>query len=175
MKKIFNQRFATGLVAITVSLLSQAQDLAIQTKFKVQPASSASYESNKAPLSLSQVNARVLRHFNRHYSEVSAPRWFKTEKGFAVRFEKGPINSTVFYTSQGYVNSQINYYTEDQLPAAVRHLVKSNFYDYAITHVTEVIKDDVVSRLVKIAKGNLLKTIKVIDGEWEIMEEFEKN
>ena len=79
-----------------------------------------------------------------------------------------------FYTRNGLVHCTINYYNEDKLPASVRHLVKSNFYDFNITFVIEVNKNDVTSYLVRIEDKTRIKTVKVIDGEWEMMEELVK-
>ena len=60
------------------------------------------------------------------------------------------------------------------MPKDVRQLIKSNFYDYSITQVSEVQKDGSTGYFVKIEEKNSIKTIRVINEEWEVVESLVK-
>lgn len=114
------------------------------------------------------INAKVLRSFHESYGEVPDSRWFRTDNGFGVVLKHNGMNKTIYYKRNGMVDTEIFYYTEDLLPKEVRHLVKSNFYDYAITHVTEVHKNDATAFYVKIEDTASIKTLKIVEEEWEV-------
>ncbi|GEM_PF-2336227 len=124
------------------------------------------------PAPRNEISARALKDFNKTYGEVSDAKWYSIKTGFVVCFTDNGIKTSVFYSRTGAVDSRILYYAEDKLPAGIRHLVKSNFYDYTISFVNEVHKDGVTAFLVKIRNNKTLKTVKVIGGEWEVIEEY---
>jgi len=52
--------------------------------------------------------------------------------------------------------------------------VKTNFYDYSITQVSEVLKDEAIGYFVKIESKYTIKTVRVIGDEFEIVEDMIK-
>lgn len=126
------------------------------------------------PVVYNEISTKVLRNFYKTYGDIDDAKWYKTTEGYAVSFKKDGMNTSIFYTHRGTFDSRINYYTEEKLPLHVRALVKSNFPDHAISHVTEVHKNDVVAHLVKIQDKKTVKTVKVIEGEWEVIEDVIK-
>ncbi|MGZ8541331.1 MAG: hypothetical protein ACXWV6_11820, partial [Chitinophagaceae bacterium] len=93
---------------------------------------------------------------------------------FVVYFTSEDIKSFVYYNNKGVFEFMIRYYNEEKLPADVRHLVKSNYYDFSIYHVTEVTRNNKIAYAVKMEDKTLWKTVKVVDGEMELMEEYSK-
>jgi hypothetical protein len=53
-------------------------------------------------------------------------------------------------------------------------LVKSHFYDYAITYVTEVHKNDATAFYVIVEDASTIKTIKIVEDEWEVVKSMVK-
>ena len=84
------------------------------------------------------------------------------------------MSTNVYYKTNGVVDYQINYYFEEQLPADVRHLVKTNFYDYSITQVSEVHRNNSIGYFVKVEDKTAIKTIRVVGEEWEVVEDMIK-
>jgi hypothetical protein len=80
----------------------------------------------------------------------------------------------VFYDKKGYWDATIKYYDEKKLPPDVRAIVKSTYYDYSITSVQEIQKGNKIVYLVHMQDATTLKSVKVCDGEMEVIAEFNK-
>ena len=171
MKKIIKNCVATILVAVVLYSTAAAQGIAMNNKSNASELYAA--EENKTT-DVSEVNAKILKNFYRSYGEKPGAKWFRTENGFVVSFKSDNIKTNVYYKNTGSVDYKINYYFEEQLPKDVRQLIKSNFYDYSITQVSEVQKDGSTGYFVKIEDKNSIKTIRVINEEWEVVESLVK-
>ena len=68
----------------------------------------------------------------------------------------------------------IRYYNEDKLSRNIRHLVKSQYYDCTIEQVTEVTWRGVIAYITKLQDDTSWKTVKVVDNEIELLEEYSK-
>jgi hypothetical protein len=167
-------KFSAPLLAALFVLLTSActRKLAVQSAFKADlPDVVQVNNSAGKPV---YPNAAVLRSFYKAYGEITDTRWFKSATGFGVKFKYNGINKTVYYTVHGLVDTEILYYSEKELPPQIRHLVKSHFYDYAITYVTEVHKNDAIAFYVKVEDKSTIKTIKIVEDEWEVVEDIVK-
>jgi hypothetical protein len=174
MKKKSNALLLAVLFAIMI-ITACTRKLVVQSAYK--PDSAGIMQANNAadnPIYINNVNANVLRSFYNTYGEIHDTKWFKSDDGFGVMFKHNGMNKTTYYKLNGLVDTEIFYYSEDQLPKQVRHLVKSHFYDYAITYVTEVHKNDAIAFYVKIEDTSTIKTIKIVDEEWEVAETLVK-
>ena len=120
------------------------------------------------PQQVNQVSSKVLRSFNKMYGEVPTAKWVRTSTGYAVSFSRTEINTLVHYARNGTRVSWLLSYGEDQLSPAIRRLVKSSFYDYTITHVSELHSNDAMVYHVLLEDKTTIKTIKISEGEWEI-------
>jgi len=144
------------------------------------------FESNGAPVTLNEnkdtavvlpagLNLRALKGFNKMYKKVSDAKWYNSgRKGSMVHFSNDAARIVIFYDKSGQQISSIRYYSEKELPFEVRDRVKSKYYDFSIFLVTEVTVGDITAYLVKIEDKTCWKTIKVLDGEMEVTEEFDK-
>jgi hypothetical protein len=170
MKKIANIRLFMLAAVSLIASAAFAQEMANNSKSRayVSPAEEGQ------PVVYNEISTKVLRSFYKTYGDIEGAKWYKTGQGFAVSFKQNGMSTSIFYTRTGAFDSRVNYYTEEKLPAAVRTLVKTNFPDYAISHITEVHKNDVIAHLVKIQDKTTVKTVKVIDGEWELIEDITK-
>lgn len=175
MKKAF---FPGLFLLLAISNMMYAQSFANATKPKKQTEKIIS-ESNSGVKNDSTVwngiNLNALRNFIKEYENVSNAKWFKSATGFFVAyFVRDDIRSWVFYNKKGDYVRMIRSYNEEKLPADVRHLVKSAYYDFTIYYVTEINSDMKTAYHVKMADKTSWKTIKVVDGEMEVTEEYVK-
>lgn len=170
MKKIVNIRLFTLAAVSLIASVAFGQEMASNTRTRVYTNPAEEGE----PIVYNEINTKVLRSFYKTYGDIDGAKWYKIGQGYAVSFKKDGMSTSIFYTRTGAFDSRVNYYTEEKLPAAVRTLVKTNFPDYSISHITEVHKHDVVAHLVKIQDKTTIKTVKVIDGEWELIEDMTK-
>ena len=126
------------------------------------------------PLHTNDINAKVIRSFIRTFGEVPGAKWYRSGNNFRVTFVNNEMNHTVYYKQNGMMDAKILTYSEDRLPPQVRHLVKSRFYDFAISHVTEVHKSGATAFYVKVEDHTVIKTVKIVEEEWEVVESITK-
>ena len=84
------------------------------------------------------MNPPVIRSFLKIYKDVSGEKWIEVKEGFVAMFNYNGMDYQVAYTKKGNLLRTIRSYNEDKMPADLRHLVKSTYYDYAITRVHEI-------------------------------------
>ena len=166
MKKII---FLTAMLlpAIAITTTVHAQNKLALDNEKIIKA----YEHGTKVL----VSTRALRNFIKEFPSAIADTWIKTSTGFMVTFTLNGIQNRAFLTTRGNLESRIQYYTEAELPPDVRHIVKTNYYDYSITTVKEVSTEEGTAYLVTIEFKNNWKVIRVVDREMDVWEEHQKS
>jgi hypothetical protein len=75
---------------------------------------------------------------------------------------------------KGECLNTIRYYDGSRLPQSVKDAVTAEYAGYSIFGVTEVTVNKKTGYLVKIENDKYWKTIKVVDGETEETEKFQK-
>ncbi|HUR12443.1 MAG TPA: hypothetical protein VM012_13795, partial [Flavitalea sp.] len=125
---------------------------------------------------LSSINKRMSRDFTRSYKdaqEIKISSNGEEKITFISCFIDG-IRNRIAYDKKGNWHSTLRFYDEDAMPKDVRHLVKSNYYDYAINGVTEVKFNNKLAYVISLEGKTDWKKVKVVDGEMEVMEAFKK-
>lgn len=119
-----------------------------------------------------EINNRAIRDFEKKYKNVESVRWFKTDDGFLVRFLSNGVLTNVFYTTKGNWIARSKQYGEDRLPRDVRHLVKSEYYDFEIETIIEVNTIDKTAYVVVMHDSTSILEIRVMDGEIVVRKNF---
>lgn len=92
--------------------------------------------------------------------------------------EKAPaaITETPIYNKAGKLLYIVKRYDETALPKDISRMVRNEFYDFDIVGVEEVVIPSNSNSIyfVHIASDKKLKTIKVYNGESEVMNEYKK-
>lgn len=132
----------------------------------------ANTQETGEPLSKNEVNSKVVKNFYKSYGEQPAANWGRSARGFNVTFKNEGVKTLIYYTPGGLEETKLRFYFEDKLPSEVRHIVKSHFYDYAILYVTEVQKNDAIAYYIKMQDSTTLKTIRMVNEEWEVVEDL---
>lgn len=94
--------------------------------------------SVRRSISASDVNFHTLKDFNKRFTPTTEVSWQETDKGYIAKFSANSIQTMVAYGKHGYWFYTIQRYPEKNLPANVRALVKSTYYDYTFFHIDEV-------------------------------------
>jgi hypothetical protein len=81
----------------------------------------------------------------------------------------------VFFDKKGHARYTIAYYGEKELPADVRAIVKPVYYDYQILSVEEVKLNGKSIYLIDLQDSSTLKTVRVADGEMELVKTLNRN
>lgn len=120
------------------------------------------------------VHTKAEINFTKTYKDATDVTWYSlNDKRLMVRFFDNGIQTKVFYNRKGNSDAMVRYYTEDKLPNEVGYLVKSTYYGFNIFLVIEVTVGNKTAYLVKIKDKNCTKTIRVMNGEMDVVEEFE--
>lgn len=161
-----------SILFITVALFISHLNI---LQLNAQPAGVVTYSK---PLKLSKqaaaLNARANKHFSREFKNVHNGSWSKEENGYCVRFIKDDIRYIVDYNKKGNWVSTIKSYDETKLSIQIANAVKTAFLGYFIVWVTELKVGNVTAHLVKIEGKDLLKTIRVLNDEFDVIEEYTK-
>jgi len=180
MKKTFF-RYLSGcipLIALFTSAYAQKADLGMSTKevpSKIYVFDEMKAEGAVLITNIADINARALKQFSKAFKSAANASWYETkEGGFVAKFRQDGIETRANYDHKGNWTGTIRTYTEENLPKEVRHMVKSNYYDYNIFLVQEVTVGNITAYLVKIEDATTLKTIRVIDGEMDVYESYKK-
>ena len=120
-------------------------------------------------------NDQAEKTFRKSFKNVLVKSWSQKEDGYRVRFSDNSIQYMVDYDRKGRWTNTIKIYDEKNLSKEVANAVQTSFLGYAIVHAMEIQTSKVTVYLVKIENKENLKTIRVINGETEVIEEYRKN
>jgi hypothetical protein len=172
MKKIFST-LAIVVTLATAKNASAQQDKAMAFNSPdVQKTLLLSTESSPK-VDAVDVNTKALKDFNKSFKNISGEQWYKVTDGFIASFKENEVETKVAYDQKGKWHCTVRIFGENQLPSDVRDLVKSKYYDYKILVVYEIRHDNTVY-ILKIEDATTLKTLRIADGEIEIISDNSK-
>jgi len=125
--------------------------------------------------SIVHINTNALKEFKKSFKDADKTNWSEIQHGFLAKFKTNGVQTRAFYDPKGRWTATIRTYSQDKLPGEVRKLVRSNYYDYSIYVVNEVIVGDKTAYLVSIEDGESIKTIRVTEDEMDVYEDFKKS
>ena len=124
---------------------------------------------------LKNINLRAIKDFGDRFSTASETKWYVIRDGYMAYSRLNGLGIRVFYNKKGRWQASLANYTEDRLPKDIRAIVKSTYYDFAITMVQEV---ETLSGGVYVIHLDDNKSIKIVrvtkDGNMDTLQEFEK-
>jgi len=120
------------------------------------------------------INSKTFRNFKRSFPTIDNEAWYENEFAYIAKFSSNGIATMVAYGKNSSWHYTIRRYQENSLPKQVRFLVKSTYFDYMITGVDEVNVPQIPNLvyILRLREGNNLKTVRVNDGEIEVIAEF---
>ena len=152
-----------------------------QQSFKSAGSASAFIASNdaKPPAGVSTteadvINTRALRFFNKDFKNAEDIKWYKLKDGFVSYCRINGNKNRVFYDQKGNCAGSITYYNDKTMPKDLREIVKSVYYDYAITVVEEIHAAGKILFKVHIEDEKSWKIVDVTEGEITIVTDFSK-
>ena len=120
-------------------------------------------------------SAKVNKMFAGYFKNASNLRWFELGKKFLVKFTMNGQENRALFTGSGDLVYHVAYGTESHLPAGVRNLVKSTYFDQKITKVLKVSQDLKTIWVVYMEDDKDLIWVRVEDGELEETQRIEKS
>lgn len=173
MKKIFFSVLTITGMLFTNASNAQNQYVAASGKSSDTRTSSAT-NSSEGMATLANTNQKAYKNFVSHYSNINDIAVTNGKTTSIVVFKNGDILTRVCYNKKGDCLNTIRYYDAAMLPQSVKDAIKADYEGYSIFGVTEVTANDKTGYLVKIENQKYWKTVKVVDGETEETERFEK-
>jgi hypothetical protein len=121
------------------------------------------------------ISAKAIKDFQGRFNGASNTLWFSDRNGFVSYFVQDGYGDRVFYDKKGHWQYSLIFYGEDKLPRDIRAVVKSTYFDLAITLVEEVQTNDGMAYIVHLEDKSNIKLVKVNkEGEMAIMQELTK-
>jgi hypothetical protein len=124
---------------------------------------------------VNEVNQKATRDFKKTFKDVNNEKWYSIKDGFLAEFSLNATKTRVLYNKKGNWTFTISYYDEKNLPADVRAIVKPVYYDYTISRVEEVHAADKTFYFVHVQNESSLKTLRICEGEMDLISDFQKS
>jgi hypothetical protein len=123
-----------------------------------------------------RVSPTIMRNFLHSYGNAHDEKWYESRGGFIAVFNLDGMDCQVAYNKKGNWVRTIRYYHENKLAQAVRHIVKSTYYDYDINSVQEIEKPlDPIIYLIQLLGKTELINLSVCNGEMVVLQKFKKS
>jgi hypothetical protein len=129
-----------------------------------------------AALNLNTVAAsiKVERSFISYFGEAAENNWSMAGKYFLNCFNVNGLLTYAWFTKNGKLVNVTTYGTEKDLPADVRKIVKSEYYDYKIAVTIQVKENNRNIWVVQLDNASEYITVRVEDGEMERVYQFQE-
>ncbi|OQP67103.1 hypothetical protein A3860_01720 [Niastella vici] len=163
------------ILTCIASLVVVAQLSAQQTGRPVITDNLQSMQMNALPVS--KIHVKAMRDFLKRDKPAANAEWMIVENGFVVKYtDKNNSHCRSVYNSRGQFSYTIKQYYESNMPRDVRGMVKSQYYDFTITLVEEIITPlRPLVYVVHLEDANTLKNIRISDREMEVKDEYKRN
>lgn len=122
-----------------------------------------------------EVNQKAMHDFKQTFRKVNNEKWYSIKNGYLAEFNMDASKNRVVYDKKGNWKFTVSYYEEKNLPDEIRAIVKPVYYDYSISRVEEVHAGDNIVYFVHIQNESRLKTLKVSEGEMDLIEDLPKS
>ena len=159
------------LVSAVIVVLCNTSNAYAQNELYFMPENS---DSKAPPVPVNELSTKAFRHFNKEFGFVQNESWFKLKDGYTAKFQLDAIQYRIGYNKKGNWVNTVKVYHEPELNQTIRHIVKSTYYDYAISLVEELTVKNTTFYVVHIEDNKVFKKLYVNDGEMMILEEFSK-
>jgi hypothetical protein len=121
---------------------------------------------------LNNLNTKAVRQFRQSFPDIENESWQMGGDCYRVKFLRDSIQYLVDYSKKGEWRNTIRIYNENSLPKDVRRLAKTTFFDHTVITVTELRYGKILAYFIKMKDKSGTKTVRVIDQQLEIVEEF---
>lgn len=121
------------------------------------------------------IHTRAIKDFETRFNNVADARWYSDGNGFVSYFVRDGYGSRAFYDKKGRWQYSLIFYGEDKLPKDIRTMVKSTYFDMAITLVEEVHTNDGKGYVIYLEDKSNIKLVKVnSEREMSVMQDLTK-
>jgi hypothetical protein len=131
--------------------------------------------ANNIAADIKTISSKAIKNFKIEFGKADPVKWFKLSNGFVAYCTVNSIQNKAYYDRKGNWLYSTRYYEEKDLPKDVRAIVRSTYYDYSISGIQEIHVDDKTVYLVYVKDETTWKTLRVCNGEMEVLATFKND
>ncbi len=120
----------------------------------------------------STAHMKAIKDFIKKFDKVNDEKWYEVSDGFFASFKDDGIETKVAYHKNGIWDCTVRTLNESQMPFAVRDAVKKIYYDSRIIVVYEIKHSDNTAYIIKTEDDKTIKTLRVVDGDVEVISDY---
>lgn len=161
---------------VLISVAAQAQQTGTTSTASADVPSANSFVANDAATldGLKLRNAKLFDRFTSQFRNATDISVFPEGKSTIVYCKVDGIRNNILFSANGRLIHTVRYYTPELLPAPVAKMIEDEFQGYEMKYVSEVTTNGLTAYLVNIENKRGYKTIRVVDGNLDIYNEFDK-
>jgi len=131
--------------------------------------------ADKASLEASMINVKAIKDFKGRFANAKDEKWYTVKGGLMTYFSLDGFGNRAFYDKRGHWLSSLKFFGEDKLPAGVRSIVKSSYYDFSISLVELIEIPEHFVYVIHLENATNIKIVRVSEeGEMDVLQEFTK-
>ena len=119
-------------------------------------------------------NVRVQRSFILNFGDTSENNWCKVRDCYLNQFHSNGLRTIALFSKNGKLIYTIRYGSEKNLSPDLRKRVKSQYYDYSITTVTELMEDNRDIWVVNLESPTELIVVRLDGDDMEEVQRLQK-
>lgn len=119
-------------------------------------------------------NKKIQKSFNGNFVGATGQYWSLTGKNFHCSFYINDIPVSALFDKHGDLIYAITYDKDGDVPSDIRKIVKSEYFDYAITTAMEVKQNGRDIWIINMKEEPTHLTVRVENGEMEVVEQFKE-
>jgi hypothetical protein len=121
------------------------------------------------------VSKKVSESFASLFKGAVAPKWFEYDKNYIVDFiMNNQINKAAF-TKKGRLVYHMIFGDEKHMPADIRTIVKSKYFDFAINSTLKVSIGEKSAWIINIEDASQYFVLRVVDGSMDVLDSVKKS
>ena len=120
------------------------------------------------------VSQKVSEAFASLFKGAEAPKWYKSDQNYVVDFIMNNQVNKAEFTKKGYMVYHMAFGSEKQMPADIRTIVKSKYFDFSINSTVRITYEEKSAWIVNIEDARQFLVVRVVDGVMDIVDKIAK-
>jgi len=122
-----------------------------------------------------EVNNKVQKSFAQYFKSATGQTWSIWGKNFHTNFYVNGVLTRALFSKSGQLIYTVTYGSEKDMPADIRKIVRSEYYDYSIILAAEVEQDKRDIWVITMENSNEQIIVRVEENDMEQVEKFKKS
>jgi hypothetical protein len=120
------------------------------------------------------VSEKVAQSFASLFKGAEQPKWYKSDQNYVVDFIMNNQVNKAEFTKKGYLVYHMAFGNEKQMPADIRTIVKSKYFDFTINSTVQVTYDEKSAWIVNLEDSGNFLVLRVLDGNLDMVDRIVK-